>query len=186
MSTADNLLAWQNAIKASAAAATSIPWYWENEKSGSRPDQHGILSGPDGVEAIGQDWVEYETSSPGMAVPLVKGYRVMQIGARVVSRTQTAGKKAWVYLERFRMALRRPQLHDTWNAIGMSLAYRSGIRLSDAKGSNDRMHSIASMTLTLNILPDTLTGGEDLGTIEHVQVSSTGLNPDVEDVIIPE
>lgn len=185
MAVSNNLATWQNALVSTFEAATGIKWYWENEAAGHRLFPYGIFSGPDAVNSVGVDWVQYNKTTPGMAVPEVIGFRTVNIGARVITISQTPGQKAYVFLETARMALYRPQRSDTWSQIGMSLASASSIRLMDAKQDN-RMESIASLTLGLNIKPDTLIGGVDLGIIEHVQISSTGFPTNLTNEIISE
>lgn len=185
MSTSTNLLAWQNQLITNFEAAAGIRFAWENETSAWEAFPRGEFSGPFGVQEVGRDYIQFQHPAPGQAFPKTVGRRTGMVLCRVFSRNQTATDKAWVYLERVRMALKHPDVIDAWNLIGMSLAYTSDIRLADAKGTSDRMESIGTMEITLNLLPDALLGDVDVGTIEHVGVSSTGLPTNMDEVIPP-
>lgn len=185
MSTSQNLLAWQNRLIEDFERVSGIDWRWENESSQFEVFPYGSFSGPHAVEEVGRDYVTYLHPNPGEAFPKTIGRRLGLVVARVISRNQTATDKAWVFLERIRMAFKHPEIIEAWTQIGMSLARTSQIRLVDAIGSNDRMESIATMDMTMNLLPDALVGEIDLGTLEHVEVSSQGLPKNMEPEVIP-
>jgi hypothetical protein len=159
-----------------AGNATGLPTQWQNEKQTMNPlPAYVVFSGPDSIERVGPDYLVYDMTTPGSALPIPTGVRIATVGVRVVSRSQVAGEKAGVYLERARMALLLPTVKDAWGLVNMSLAEAAAIRLYDAPGTGGRMESIAAMTLHLNITPDALTGAADLGTMEQVLLSGAAL-----------
>lgn len=175
-----NYLAWQNALISWAEAATGLSADWINERQKQQTlPAYVTLDGPNSIEEVGPDYLTYDMSTPNSALPLPTGVRTLTVTVKVTSRSQKAIEKAGVYLERARMALVLPATQDAFNAAGISVADRSMIRLQDGTGNNDRVESRAAFVLTLNAVPDALTGGLDLGVVRQVAVTSTGFTPNL-------
>lgn len=184
---------WETALKNWAIAATGLVWVWENEPRQHMIHPYGILSGPHTSDTVGVDWIhqtQTEVSSGVFTVqPQPRGVRVATYKARVITRSQSSDLKAGRYLELARMALRLPEVKAAWVAVEMSLAKASTIQIFDAPGINDRVESIASLTLTVNQVPHDVPAGADQGWLERVQVSSSltplGTPPNLNEEFIP-
>lgn len=185
-----SLLPYQAALQSWAATWTGLRIVWDDEP---RPDvrggaalAYGILDGPLSIESAGTPDIEMVQVDPGTAYPRPRGRKVCMFSLRVISQSQSASRKAATYLNKAEMALWLPQVRRAFNAVGMSFArVEYGPPMKLANPQTDRHDSVQTMIVTLNILLDSLMGGDDTGTIETVQVSSTGLHPEFDEETIP-
>jgi hypothetical protein len=185
-----SLLPYQQALQDWAQEWTGLRIVWDDEP---RPDvrggaalTYGILDGPLSLESAGTPDIELVQVDPGTAYPRPRGRKVCVFSLRVVSQSQRASLKAATYLNRAEMALWLPQTSKAFNLVGMSFARTEyGPPMKVASPQTDRHDSVQTMLITVNILLDSLMGALDAGSIETVQVSSTGLHPPFDEETFP-
>lgn len=182
-----SLLPYQQALLNWATEWTGLKIVWDDEpRPDVRGDAYGILDGPLDIESAGTPDIEMVQAGPNTAYPRPRGRKVCRFSLRVVSQSQTASRKAAVYLNKAEMALWLPQVRTAFNAAGMSFArVEYGPPLKVPSAITGRHESVQTMLVTLNVLLDSLIGADDTGTIETVQVSSTGLHPEFDEETMP-
>src|SRR4051812_21262048 len=104
-----SLLPYQQALQDWASVWTGLRIVWDDEP---RPDvrggallAYGILDGPLSIESAGTPDVELVQDGPGTAYPRPRGRKVCMFSLRVVSQSQSPGRKATTYLNKAEMAL---------------------------------------------------------------------------------
>jgi hypothetical protein len=138
------------------------------------------------MESAGTPEIELVQVDPGTRYPRPRGRKVVTFSLRVVSQSQQPAHKAAVFLNRAEMALWLPEVRHAFNKAGLAFARAEyGPVLKIPNPNSSRHDSVQTMIVTLNLLLDSLLGAQDLGTIETIEVTSTGLDPGFDEEVFP-
>lgn len=147
-----DIAAIQDALKAWVREVTACPCRWENQTTGLEMGKlvgaQIVLTGPMNIEAVGEDYVARADAGAGLVQPTVWGHREFDVQVRAITRSQAGNKTAQFWLEKIRLALRRPSADTTFAEAEFAvLSMSKGVQF-DAP-FEERWESIASATLRI-------------------------------------
>lgn len=151
---------------------------WENRAriALARDRAFGILSAPDMVASVGQDYVQLDSvDGDGNLVPNVAGQRTFSVLCKVLNRSQLPNGTGRYFLELARISLKKPTVLEHFQANGIAIVSCGKTTNFDAP-FDERVESVAAFTLTLAAAVNA--SDTPVGTIETIEVSSTVQNTD--------
>lgn len=124
-----------------------------------------IVSPPNTIRQLGEDYPTYDNG-----VATVIGRRAFMCVIKYVCRDQAAARNARYWLEQIRMSLKRPAVQDHFRTYGLGVIEMRPTVSFDAP-HDGRMESIAAAELHLTCAVTDTLGAEDIGTLEHAEIS---------------